>query len=80
MNPMKTVFTISLRGGLTWQQFIAVIERHRLSRLIDTRPISETQRGRFSFDVLTHALPDVFESWPNLCPFEASRSSSCRVS
>jgi hypothetical protein len=70
MNPMKTVFTLSV-GSFTWQQFIAVIEKHRLSRLIDTRPVSETRLGRFSREVLERALPDLFESWMNLCPFEA---------
>jgi hypothetical protein len=75
---MKTVFTLSV-GSFSWQQFIAVIEKHRVSRLIDVRPISETQRGRFSRDVLTQAMPDIFESWGNLSPYESFEQQAVRA-
>jgi len=68
---MRTVFLLAAAASLPWRQFVALLERHRITRLIDVRSIPESRRGPFNQAVLGTGMPDLWEPRPDLCPFES---------
>jgi hypothetical protein len=58
-------------NGLSWPEFLSLLESHRVERLIDVRAIAISRFGRFNYEALTRGLGDMYESWPNLCESES---------
>jgi hypothetical protein len=77
MDAMRTVFTLNL-AGLDWQRFVALVERHKLDRLVDIRAIGDARHGRFCHAILERGLPALYERWANLSPCEAFEQNTVR--
>jgi hypothetical protein len=66
---MRTAYAVNL-AGLQWIQLAALLERHKIVRAIDARAMGDATSGRFSRRSLERGYRGLYESWPNLAPYE----------